>query len=143
MTESMQSVGIRIKELREKQSLTRQDLASYIGRDVSEKEVQTWEEQSVFPGFEKFDELTDVLGTSLDYLLSGKKGYDQQIYFLPDVLEEIEEKLQESELSEREKNKYRLMYRQFVAIMEMAIEQPKRVESFIESMAQTWRMIQE
>ncbi|MGK0627877.1 hypothetical protein, partial [Enterococcus faecalis] len=65
------------------------------------------------------------------------------IYFLPDVLEEIEEKLQESELSEREKNKYRLIYRQFVAIMEMAIEQPKRVESFVESMAQTWRMIQE
>ncbi|MGK0563040.1 hypothetical protein ACSFCN_13925, partial [Enterococcus faecalis] len=62
MTESMKNVGIRIKELREKQSLSRQDLASYIGRDVSEKEVQTWEEQSVFPGFEKFDELTDDLG---------------------------------------------------------------------------------
>lgn len=74
MTESMQSVGIRIKELREKQSLTRQDLASYIGRGISEKEVQTWEEQSVFPGFEKFDELTDVLGTSLDYCFLEKKN---------------------------------------------------------------------
>ncbi|EHS1913593.1 helix-turn-helix transcriptional regulator [Enterococcus faecalis] len=73
MTESMQSVGIRIKELREKQSLTRQDLASYIGRGISEKEVQAWEEQSVFPGFEKFDELTDVLGTSLVICFLEKK----------------------------------------------------------------------
>ena len=48
MTESMQSVGIRIKELREKQNLTRQDLARYIGRDVSEKEMQAWENNQSF-----------------------------------------------------------------------------------------------
>lgn len=63
-------IGDRIKELRVNKNLTQCELAEKI--NVTDKAVSKWESGEGSPNIKSLADLANVLGTTTDYLLSGK-----------------------------------------------------------------------
>jgi transcriptional regulator with XRE-family HTH domain len=66
----LEQLGARIAQLRRDQGLTQEMLAQRMG--VSPQAVSKWERGLAFPNPVWLDDLADVLGTSIDSLLTGK-----------------------------------------------------------------------
>ncbi len=66
----LEQLGARIAFLRREKGLTQEMLAQRMG--VPPQAVSKWERGLAFPNPVWLDELADVLGTSIDCLLTGK-----------------------------------------------------------------------
>lgn len=67
----MNTIGRRIAQLRKEQGMTQEELAQKL--DVSSQAVSKWENDVSCPDISLLTQLADVLHTTTDYLLSGKK----------------------------------------------------------------------
>ena len=67
----LEQLGARIAQLRRDQGLTQEMLAQRMG--VSPQAVSKWERGLACPNPVWLDDLADVLGTSIDSLLTGKQ----------------------------------------------------------------------
>lgn len=88
-------IGERIKELRVNKNLTQCELAEKI--HVTDKAVSKWESGEGSPNINSLKDLANVLGTTVDYLLSGKgreaEKEESQSISKKRTKEELEEKL--------------------------------------------------
>ena len=66
----LEQLGARISALRREKGLTQEMLAQRMG--VSPQAVSKWERGLAFPNPVWLDELADILGTSIDSLLTGR-----------------------------------------------------------------------
>ena len=66
----LEQLGARIAQLRRDRGLTQDMLAQRMG--VSPQAVSKWERGLAFPNPVWLDELADILGTSIDSLLTGR-----------------------------------------------------------------------
>ena len=66
----LEQLGARIAQLRRDQGLTQEMLAQRMG--VSPQAVSKWERGLAFPNPVWLDDLADILGTSIDGLLTGR-----------------------------------------------------------------------
>lgn len=66
-----QTMGERIRELRKKRDLTLQQVGDEFG--INRSSVSAWETNSSRPDPEKLSKLAFVLGTTVEYLLTGKE----------------------------------------------------------------------
>ncbi len=80
----MDTLGKRVKQLREKKGLSQRDLAKLIG--TSAGLISFIERNKNKPSYEIIRRLSLVLGTSADYLISGKPSADA----LTKALEELD-----------------------------------------------------
>ena len=62
-------VGERISRLRQKQGLTQIALAEKLG--VTSQAISKWERGQSFPDVSRLDELAELLGVAVAYLLMG------------------------------------------------------------------------
>lgn len=67
----MNTIGRRIAQLRKEQGMTQEELAQKL--DVSSQAVSKWENDVACPDISTLPRLADVLHTTTDYILSGKK----------------------------------------------------------------------
>ena len=67
----MNTIGRRITQLRKEQGMTQEELAQKL--DVSSQAVSKWENDVSCPDISILPQLADILHTTTDYLLSGKK----------------------------------------------------------------------
>ena len=67
----MNTIGRRIAQLRKERGLTQEELAQML--EVSSQAVSKWENDVSCPDISLLTQLADVLHTTTDYLLSGKK----------------------------------------------------------------------
>lgn len=67
----MATIGDRIKEKRKELNLTQVQLAEKL--NVTDRAVSKWEQNDGNPDFSLLSNLAEVLGVSLDYLISGKE----------------------------------------------------------------------
>ncbi len=67
----MNTIGRRIAQLRKERGMTQEELAPKL--DVSSHAVSKWENDVSCPDISLLTQLADVLHTTTDYLLSGKK----------------------------------------------------------------------
>lgn len=67
----METLGSRLKELRKEKKFTQQKIADSIG--VSKTSVIYWEKDENVPKHESLNALAKVLGTTTDWLLTGKE----------------------------------------------------------------------
>ncbi|AZP28404.1 helix-turn-helix domain-containing protein [Acinetobacter pittii] len=67
----METLGIRLKNLRKQKKLTQQALADLVG--VSKTSVIYWEKDENVPKHDSLTALAKVLGSSTEYLLKGKE----------------------------------------------------------------------
>ncbi len=65
-------LAIRIKELREKQNLSRADLAARMG--VKAPSVHDWESGDTAPRLDRLSQLAEVLGCTVEDLIGGKQA---------------------------------------------------------------------
>lgn len=85
----MNTIGGRIRALREGAKLTQQDLANALkakGAKVSRVSVVRWESNTVLPNAYPIKCLAEIFGTSMDFLMDG-------ILVNPDILSPIEKKI--------------------------------------------------
>lgn len=68
----METLGVRLKKLRKEKNITQQKLADAIG--VSKTSVIYWEKDENTPKHDSLTALAKVLGTTTDWLTSGKEG---------------------------------------------------------------------
>jgi SOS-response transcriptional repressor LexA len=68
----METLGVRLKRLRNSKKITQQKLADAIG--VSKTSVIYWEKDENTPKHDSLTALAKVLGTTTDWLTSGKEG---------------------------------------------------------------------
>jgi transcriptional regulator with XRE-family HTH domain len=66
-----QSIGDRVKELRNQYNLSQQDLADKI--KLSKSQMNRYENRGVQPPADVLNKLADVLGTTVDFLINGNK----------------------------------------------------------------------
>lgn len=67
----MNTIGRRITQLRKEQGMTQEELAQKL--DVTSQAVSKWENDVSCPDISILPQLADILHTTTDYLLSGKK----------------------------------------------------------------------
>lgn len=67
----MNTIGRRITQLRKEQGMTQEELAQKL--DVTSQAVSKWENDVSCPDILILPQLADILHTTTDYLLSGKK----------------------------------------------------------------------
>lgn len=67
----MNTIGRRITQLRKEQGMTQEELAQKL--DVTSQAVSKWENDVSCPDVSILPQLADILHTTTDYLLSGKK----------------------------------------------------------------------
>lgn len=67
----MNTIGRRIAQLRKEQGMTQEELAQKL--DVSSQAVSKWENDVSSPDISTLPRLADVLHSTTDYILSGKK----------------------------------------------------------------------
>ena len=72
MTSKTNLLSERIIELRKQKEYSQQELADKVG--ISRAQMNRYENQAVQPPADVLKKLADVLGTSLDYLVSGASG---------------------------------------------------------------------
>jgi transcriptional regulator with XRE-family HTH domain len=80
----MESIGDRIKRIREKKGLKQQYVNSKMNM-TSHSTLSTWETGKVKPDAEKLVELAEILGVSAQYLLTGKELTKEEKQFLDEV----------------------------------------------------------
>ena len=66
----MKPVGERISCLRQRKGMTQMALAEKMG--VTSQAISKWERGQSFPDLSRLDELADLLGSNLSYLLTGE-----------------------------------------------------------------------
>jgi transcriptional regulator with XRE-family HTH domain len=71
----MDTLGNRIKQLREKLGLTQKELALRIG--VARSSLASWEVGRREPDYEMLQKLADALDSNVQYLLTGKNGVSE------------------------------------------------------------------
>jgi len=77
MTEQKkQSVGERLLTLRNKKSLTQEDLAEQL--DVSRQSISKWELNKTLPDVEKLIQLSELYEVSIDYLVKGEENFTEE-----------------------------------------------------------------
>ena len=64
-------IGQRIKELRIKKEMTQAELAELLF--VSDRTISKWEQEKGNPDINTLESLSNVLGVSIDYLITGKE----------------------------------------------------------------------
>lgn len=95
----MQKVGERIAALRRKVNMTQADLAEQLG--ISYQAVSSWERGATMPDISKLVELSRVLGTTVDALLSGEESEaPAQVVEDKQAAVEEQEAVQEEETAE-------------------------------------------
>ena len=67
----MNTIGRRITQLRKEQGMTQEELSQKL--DVTSQAVSKWENDVSCPDISILPQLADILHTTTDYLLSGKK----------------------------------------------------------------------
>lgn len=67
--------GNRLKECREKNKLTQEQVAAFFGEDFSRQSVSKWEREECFPEVEKLLILATKLDVSLDDLFKDELSY--------------------------------------------------------------------
>lgn len=86
----MQSVGLRIKELRKARGMRQADLAEKVG--VSPTAVTNWETSESLPSEKTVVQLAAALGTTIDHLLTGKPpGRAESLFVREQNLRQAEE----------------------------------------------------
>lgn len=85
--EKDQSVGVRLLELRNKNSLTQEDLAERL--EVSRQSISKWELNKTLPDVDKLIQLSEIYQVSIDFLIKGKKA-EADTEILNDTLPEKE-----------------------------------------------------
>ncbi len=67
----MKQMGERIGRLRQEQGLTQVALAEKLG--ISSQAISKWERGQAFPDLSRLDELSELLGVAVAYLLTGSE----------------------------------------------------------------------
>ncbi len=114
---TMGTFGKRLRDLREEKGITLKELAVLIGRDEKNNTtISAWEKDKTQPSIEDIVKLADVLNTSTEYLLRGKKvnvvsePENDYVKIKKDELLELKDKLIQyqakeiEELKDKEKN---------------------------------------
>ena len=68
------TVGERIQELRKQKGISQEKLALQL--NVSRQAVSKWEQNVCEPSLDCLIEIAEIFQTDLNYLISGKKGYN-------------------------------------------------------------------
>lgn len=92
----METLGTRLKELRKEKKLTQQKIADSIG--VSKTSVIYWEKDENVPKHESLIALAGLLGTSTEWLLTGKESKS----FKPLSFDQIKQKFGEPKSNQSE-----------------------------------------
>lgn len=75
--ENEQSIGGRLQQLRNDKTLTQEELAEIL--HVSRQSVSKWELNKTLPDMEKLIQLSEMYQVSLDYIIKGDKGSEEQV----------------------------------------------------------------
>ena len=67
----MKQMGERIGRLRQEKGLTQVALAEKLG--ISSQAISKWERGQTFPDLSRLDELSELLGGAVAYLLTGQE----------------------------------------------------------------------
>lgn len=67
----MRDTGERIGRLRQEKGLTQVALAEALG--ITSQAISKWERGQSFPDVSRLDELAEILGVAVAYLLTGKE----------------------------------------------------------------------
>ena len=67
----MKQMGERIGRLRQEKGLTQVALAEKLG--ISSQAISKWERGQTFPDLSRLDELSELLGVAVAYLLTGQE----------------------------------------------------------------------
>ena len=67
----MKQMGARISRLRQEKGLTQVALAEKLG--ISSQAISKWERGQTFPDLSRLDELSELLGVAVAYLLTGQE----------------------------------------------------------------------
>jgi transcriptional regulator with XRE-family HTH domain len=70
-------LGSRIKEARERQNLSQDELAERM--DISRQAISKWETGKSYPDIEKILKLSDIFNLSLDELVKGDKTFQENL----------------------------------------------------------------
>jgi transcriptional regulator with XRE-family HTH domain len=70
-------LGSRIKEARERQNLSQDELAEKM--NISRQAISKWETGKSYPDIEKILELSDIFNLSLDELVKGDKTFQENL----------------------------------------------------------------
>ena len=75
MKNKSQSIGQRLKELRQSRDMTQNELAEKLF--VSSKTISKWEKDGSVPETDTLIQIAELFKVTLDYLLTGKSGIDK------------------------------------------------------------------
>ena len=70
-------LGSRIKEARERQNLSQDELAEKM--NISRQAISKWETGKSYPDIEKILKLSDIFNLSLDELVKGDKTFQENL----------------------------------------------------------------
>ena len=76
------TIGLRIAALRRKKSLKQDDLAQMLG--ISPQAVSKWENDQTCPDISLLPKLAEILGVTVDELLTGKNASQQTVQLVPE-----------------------------------------------------------
>lgn len=80
----MQTIGERIRSLRNDSHITQEDLAKIAGlKDRSS--IANWEADRVTPDYEQLQKIAKYFKVTIDYIINGKKDADVTVFTQNDV----------------------------------------------------------
>lgn len=106
---NLELIGKFIADARKRKNLTQEELAEKLG--ISDRAVSKWERGLNLPDASLMLELSNILGITVNELLSGKIIKDDE------YMEKAEEKLLEMAKKEEEQNKKMLIYENVIGFM--------------------------
>lgn len=82
-----EKIGKFIKENRENNNLTQEQLASMLG--LTDKSISRWEHGKTMPDISMLNPLSDILGVSVQELLNGRKMTKEELLELKGSIEKL------------------------------------------------------